>query len=249
MTVQTPTILVVDDEEGIRQLVKVFLERYHFHVLEASNGAELFDLLEKNAVDLVLLDLMLPDIYGIDACKKIRETSQVPVIMLTAVQGETNTVLGFEAGADDYIEKPFSAHVLLSRIKAVMKRSDGSPEPIQHIEGEAGIPIPNYSRAYFGQWVYFPEDDCLKHSSGKHVFLTRNETILMKLFLSNPEHVLTRDRIALILKLDLYDTESRAIDVQISRLRNKLRDKTQNNMIRSIRNKGYLLVAPVRLSS
>ena len=112
------TIIVVDDEVGIRKLVKTFLERQHYIVHEAGTGAGFFELLEAVTPDLVILDLMLPDMYGLDICKKLRETSDVPVIMLTAVQGETNTVLGFEAGADDYVEKPFSAHVLLSRVQA-----------------------------------------------------------------------------------------------------------------------------------
>ena len=116
-------IVICDDEASIRQLVKIFLVRYQFDVIEVGTGQELLDLFANDEhIDLVILDLMLPDMYGIDVCKKIRETSVVPVIMLTAVQGEMNTVLGFEAGADDYIEKPFSAHVLLSRIQAIFKR-------------------------------------------------------------------------------------------------------------------------------
>jgi DNA-binding response OmpR family regulator len=119
-------ILICDDEIGIRQLIKAFLTRHHYEVTESASAEELFKALEKNYFDLVILDLMLPDMYGLDACKKIRETSDVPIIMLTAVQGEMSTVLGFEAGADDYVEKPFSAHVLLSRIRAVLKRVERS---------------------------------------------------------------------------------------------------------------------------
>lgn len=246
-------ILVIDDEAGIRQLIKVFLQRYHYEVIEASTGAQGLEFLKAAPTDLVVLDLMLPDAYGIDICKKIRQTSQVPIIMLTAVQGEMNTVLGFEAGADDYVEKPFSAHVLLSRIKAILKRRTpesqppaGTPTKASPIS--AAATAPRYSKAQFGQWTYFPNEACLSNLYGKHVFLTKTECTLLELFLSHEQEILTRDKIAQELDLDADDPESRAIDVQISRLRNKLKDKSQNNLIKSIRNKGYLLSVPVKFT-
>ncbi len=249
-------ILIIDDEPGIRQLIRLFLERHHYAVREAKNGEEGMEALAEEAVDLIILDLMLPDIYGMDLCKKIRETSSIPIIMLTAVHGEMNVVLGFEAGADDYVEKPFSPQVLLSRIQAVLKRHPvRTPAPLlgneSRIFGEEIKTTPTdvpYSKASFGQWTYFPEESCIKHLSGKMFFLTKNEALLMELFLANEQEVMSRDRIALALKLDIDAPESRAIDVQISRLRNKLRDKSNNNLIKSIRNKGYLLSVPVRIS-
>ena len=119
------------------------------------------------------------------------------------------------------------------------------------MDQSAEINIPgkvSYSKASFAQWVYYPTDNCIKNLNDKMVFLTKNECLLLELFLAHEQEVLTRDRIALFLKLDIDDPESRAIDVQISRLRNKLRDKSNNNLIKSIRNKGYLLSVPVRLS-
>lgn len=249
------TILVIDDEGGIRQLIRIFLQRYHYEVLEAKNGEEALAILESSRVDLVILDLMLPDIYGIELCKKIREKRDVPIIMLTAVHGEMNVVLGFEAGADDYVEKPFSPHVLLSRIQAILKRkvhhgnrSAASSEPSSETEAETKTPGKvSYVKATFGQWVYLPLESCIKHLSNKIVFLTKGEATLLEMFLAHEQEVLTRDRIAITLKLDIDAPESRAIDVQISRLRNKLRDKSNNNLIKAIRNKGYLLSVPVRL--
>lgn len=248
-------ILIIDDEPGIRQLIRLFLERHHYDILEAKNGAEGLGALAEHAVNLVVLDLMLPDVYGMDLCKKIREFSNVPIIMLTAVHGEMNVVLGFEAGADDYVEKPFSPQVLLSRIQAILKRHrPGDATPVK-IENKAladiervGSKTAPYSKASFGQWTYSPEEACIKHLSNKMVFLTKNEALLMELFLTNEQEVLSRDKIAMALKLDADAPESRAIDVQISRLRNKLRDKNNNNLIKSIRNKGYLLSVPVRFS-
>lgn len=247
-------ILIVDDEPGIRQLIRLFLERHHYEVIEAKNGEEGLEIFQNISVDLIVLDLMLPDIYGMDICKKIRATSTVPIIMLTAVHGEMNVVLGFEAGADDYVEKPFSPQVLLSRIQAILKRrkaQEAVQTEIQKPNIFAEVTTPGkvtYVKAGFGQWVYFPEEACIKHLSGKMIFLTKNEAMLMELFLANEQEVLSRDKISMALKLDIDAPESRAIDVQISRLRNKLRDKSNNNLIKSIRNKGYLLSVPVRLS-
>jgi len=240
---QKKHIIVVDDETGIRQLVKTFLERHHYHVYEASNGAEFFEIFNSVVPDLIVLDLMLPDMYGIDICKKIRKTSQVPVIMLTAVQGETNTVLGFEAGADDYMEKPFSAHILLSRIQAILKRHHRLSA--QHMDTTSKK---RYQKATFGSWSYIKDKQVLKNLGGKHVFLTKGEAQLLELFLDNETTILTREQLMAAMGLDSNDVESRAIDVQISRLRNKLKDKTQTNLIQSIRNKGYLLAVPIRLS-
>jgi two-component system OmpR family response regulator len=240
-------ILVVDDESSIRQLIKIFLSRYHYDVLEAASGKELFAILEREQPDLIVLDLMLPDTYGVDACKIIRETSSVPIIMLTAVQGEMNTVLGFEAGADDYVEKPFSAHVLLARIQAILRRTEQGGGVEGKSAAHAGAKVkPAYKKAIFASWTYAPEDASLEHLSGRHIFLTKNECALLQLFLDNHEAVLSRDTIAEHLNVDINDAMSRAIDVQISRLRNKLKDKSQNNLVKSIRNKGYLLSVPVK---
>lgn len=247
------TILVIDDEGGIRQLIRIFLQRYHFEVLEAKNGEEGLVALEREPVDLVILDLMLPDIYGIELCKQIRLKRDVPIIMLTAVHGEMNVVLGFEAGADDYVEKPFSPHILLSRIQAILKRKTTHADrsnPALANEAEVEVKTPgkvSYVKASFGQWVYLPLEGYIKHLSGKIVFLTKSEAILLEMFVAHEQEVLSRDRIAMTLKLDIDTPESRAIDVQISRLRNKLRDKSNNNLIKAIRNKGYLLSVPVRL--
>ncbi|MDO8955167.1 MAG: response regulator transcription factor [Gammaproteobacteria bacterium] len=245
-------IIIADDEPGIRQLVKIFLTRYHFEVIEAGTGQELLDILKTTAPELIILDLMLPDIYGLDVCKKIRETSDTPIVMLTAVQGEMNMVLGFEAGADDYVEKPFSPHVLLSRIQAILRRRKAQPAPTANTAAtdyhtdDVVAPNENYQRASFAQWVYIPDEACLKHQNGKHIFLTKNECLLLELFLAFEQEILTREKIASVLKIDIDDPESRAIDVQISRLRNKLKDRTHHNLIKSIRNKGYLLSVPVR---
>ena len=239
-------IIIVDDETGIRQLVKQFLQRHHYEVYEAGTAAKLYEIMTRVQPDLIVLDLMLPDEYGIDICKKIRKSHDVPIVMLTAVQGETNTVLGFEAGADDYVEKPFSAHVLLSRIQAILRRRQS-----QEKESKASSPVATltnkYVKALFGSWSYHPQEAMLKHINGQHLFLTKNECHLLEIFLANENIILTRDQLMQAMGFDWHDAESRAIDVQISRLRSKLKDKSQTNYIKSLRNKGYLLALPVRL--
>lgn len=247
------TIIIVDDEAGIRQLVKVFLERYHFRVLEADSGQALFELLKTADADLIVLDLMLPDVYGIDICKEIRKSSDVPVLMLTAQQGEMNMVLGFEAGADDYVEKPFSAHVLLSRIQAILKRTRGenatwkAPTAVDTDAPDNGEIAPiNFKTAHFAKWSYIKEDACLKHlQSGKHAFLTKSECILLELFITQVNKPVEREEIMSALQLAADEVESRAIDVHVSRLRHKLKDRDNTNFIKSIRNKGYEFLVPV----
>ncbi len=250
-TMAQKRIMICDDEAGIRQLVGSFLSRHHYEVKECASGQALLTFLATQSVDLIILDLMLPDIYGLDLCKKIRETWDVPIIMLTAVQGEMSTVLGFEAGADDYVEKPFSAHVLLSRIRAVLKRTEHSHSAMKMA---AHIPFwmpqlrpsSRYRQANFAQWIFYPTESVIVHLSGKKIALTRNESALLSLFLEKQQEILTRELIAETLRIDANDLESRAIDVQISRLRHKLLDKSQHNLIQSIRNKGYLLTVPVK---
>ena len=181
--------------------------------------------------------------FGLDICKEVRKSSRVPIIMLTAVEGDVNTVLGFEAGADDYMQKPFSAHVLLSRIQAVLRRTGADVG--DSITTHTTAPK-KYQKAFFSQWTYLPEEASIKSNTGRVTFLTKQECQLLELFLQHEETVLSRDRIAHSLHIDIDESMSRAVDVQVSRLRLKLKDKTQNNLIRSIRNKGYLFGVPVR---
>ena len=258
-TLSEKTLIIVDDEPGIRQLVSIFLRRYRFNILEADSGKALFEILQKNnPVDLILLDLMLPDIYGIDICKEIRKTSQVPIIMLTAAQGEMNMVLGFEAGADDYIEKPFSVHVLLSRIQALLRRSQGlNPTPSQSeipitdsfSPSEEPLPKTSFKKAVFDTWSYLPDQASLHSTSGRSVVLTRTECLLLNKLLIQNNQIIDRKILISELNLPIDDLESRAIDVQISRLRHKLRDRPDANLIQSVRNKGYALISPVRFES
>jgi len=249
------TLLIIDDESGIRQLLSIFLRRYQFNILEAETGQAGLDLIKTNPIDLIILDLMLPDIYGIDLCKKIRKNFSIPILILTAAQGELNTVLGFEAGADDYLEKPFSTQVLLSRIQAILRRSDLSQAPRTlpqntpthpQAQQEAPSSFTHFKKAYFGPWTYDPLEKTLIYQTGRKVLLTQNESLLLNILLSHPNEAVDRETLMHLFNLDTNDIESRAVDVQTSRLRNKLKDRTDTNLIQSIRNKGYALLCPIR---
>ncbi|PCI40175.1 MAG: hypothetical protein COB50_00055 [Thiotrichales bacterium] len=241
------TILVLDTEDSVKNLVKVALERYHFNVLPVASANEMFECIKETHIDLVIMEVLLPNTHGFEICKQLRETLNIPVIMLTSLQGEMNTVLGFEAGADDYIEKPFSVYVLIARIKAVLKRCSSQTDAL--ISTLKNIPQPKYSRAIIGHWTYTPKEALLTYVSGSGVSiqLSRNESYLLQLFLATPEKVLSREIISEALGFDMDDIESRAIDVLVSRLRQKFKDKNQVNIIKSIRNKGYLITASVKL--
>ena len=123
------TIVVVDDEANIADLVDLYLDREGYRVVKAATGADGLDAFQQHRPRLVVLDVGLPDIDGLEVCKRIRATSQIPVIFLTARDGEIDRILGLELGADDYLTKPFSPAELVARVKAVLRRTDGAPAP------------------------------------------------------------------------------------------------------------------------
>ena len=139
-------ILVVDDHADIRELIKRFLDQHCFNTFTACDGDEMREILRDNQIDLIVLDLMLPKEDGLSICRKLRESgNNVPIIMLTAMIGETDKIIGLELGADDYLTKPFNPRELLARIKAVLRRSDGQ----QKQEQESKKPLKHY---YFDNW-------------------------------------------------------------------------------------------------
>lgn len=236
------TILLVDDESGIRESLKTFLERYLFEVLEAENGEMGVEVFKNHDVDLVLLDMMLPDMYGIEVCKKIRETHpNTPIIFLTAVTDATETVLSFEAGADDYIEKPFNPHVLLARVKTKLK-----DKPQDSLNG--GTPkssdkdIDSYNCIQFGKWSYYPRKSMVTHPEYHEMYLTDKENALLKLLLSDPSSTFDRNEIAKYLNLASHADIARDVNIHVHRLRNKLtQGHNSASPIKAVRSQGYTL--------
>jgi two-component system alkaline phosphatase synthesis response regulator PhoP len=221
-------ILIVDDEKNIVELIKFHLKKENYKVIEAYKGKDALDLYRKEKPDLIILDVMLPDMGGFEVCKTIRKESRVPIIMLTAKGEEIDKILGFELGADDYITKPFSPRELLARIKAVLKRTRTSNIDTHQIQvGPFKINV-NKREIY--------KNDVLLELKPK-------EFDLLKLFITNPGRVFTRQY--LLEQIWGYDYlgDTRTVDVHIRRLRQKIEDNNKNaTYIKTVHGVGYKFV-------
>jgi DNA-binding response OmpR family regulator len=202
-------ILVVDDEKQILEVIRAYLEKEGFRVMTAEGGKEALARFDLFPPDVVLLDLMLPDISGETVCRKIRAKSKAPVIMLTAKVDEGSIVAGLTIGADDYITKPFSPRELTARVKAALRRSGFSGAIGERIaSGELTLDTGKSSAEI----------------SGKKIPLTMNEYNLLKLFMTNPGRVFSREEIIKKIKNADFDGFDRAIDTHIKNLRQKIGD-------------------------
>lgn len=230
-------ILVVDDDGQIRQLVAKFLRDHGFRVTTARDGREMRQVLAGAAVDLIILDLMLPGTSGLDLCREMRKSSSLPIIMLTARGGDTDRIVGLELGADDYLAKPFNPRELLARVNAVLRRvrSDGPP---QKASGNLLV---------FDGWTLNTQRHELTSPAGVVVDLSTGEYDLLLTFLEAPQRVLTRDQLMDGAKHRIATGFDRAIDVQVSRLRRKIDGSEDGQvMIKTIRGTGYLFVPSVK---
>jgi len=229
-------ILVVDDDPAIRDLVREYLSEHDFRVTVAATGAEMEGALERNVIDLVILDLKLPDQDGLAIARRLRETLDLPIIILTGRKDEVDRVMGLELGADDYVTKPFSQRELLARIKAVLRRS----------EARAASRRDEKIRAYrFAGWELNTGTRRLSTPAGVNVDLTNSEYALLVAFLRAPQRVLSRDQLLEASRLhdDIYD---RSIDVQILRLRRKIEESpNEPKLIKTERGAGYFLATTV----
>lgn len=212
-------ILLIEDDEEIREMLTDYLTDENFEIICAADGETACRQFDQNQVQLVLLDLMIPSISGLDVLQYIRQNSVVPVIILSARDTETDKTLGLGLGADDYITKPFSVVEVLARIKANIRRttqydhpaiSPAAPERL-----EAGGLVMNL-------------DDFTVTSHGKRLELTAKEFEILKLFLQNPKKVYTKEQIYSLIWKDAYFGDENAVNVHISRLRSKLEDDPRN---------------------
>ena len=220
-------ILIVDDDADIALIIKDNMELDGYLVEVSSNGKRALAILDGDRFDLVMLDLSLPDVDGIQVCRKIREKSDVPIIMLTARDRITDKVLGFECGADDYVVKPFDYLELAARVKACLRRTSRS-NSCNHL-----IQAGNLKIDVMGNKVW---------KSGMAVNLTKTEFAILVLLASNPGTVFERSAIRerVWSSSDLY-ADSRAIDVHVQHLRSKLEDKASNpKYIRTVQGVGYI---------
>ena len=215
-------ILVVDDEERMRKLVRDFLVKNGYLVIEAADGKEACDIFSKNKdISLVIMDVMMPVMDGYSASREIRNTSEVPIIMVTAKSTEMDELKGFEIGIDEYITKPFNPKILVARVEAVLRRTNGDVSN-NNIEA-GGIVIDNVAHRVT--------------IDGKEIELSFKEFELLEYFLTNQGRALTRDNILNRVWNYDYFGDARTIDTHVKKLRAKLGDK--GSYIKTIRAVGY----------
>ncbi len=237
MNVAQDHILVVDDDPEIRHLLQTYLEKNGYRVSTAAEGGGMWQMLERGRVDLIVLDLMLPGVDGMELCRTLRVRSRIPVIMLTARGDEMDRILGLEMGADDYLPKPFSARELLARIKVILRRVRDMP-----IDPLADAP----ERLAFSGWTLDTRTQHLHSPDALVVPLSSAEYRLLHVLLTHPNRALTRDQLLDLTQGRESGPYDRSIDVLIGRLRKHLGDDAkQPNLIKTVRGRGYLLASKV----
>jgi len=231
-------VLVVDDDQAIRELLAEYLSKNNFDVITAEDGIEMDKQLLTDQPDLIILDIMLPGDDGFILCQRIRQTSHVPIIMLTANSDEMDRVLGLEIGADDYIAKPFSPRELLARIKALLRRTQFASE-----ENKSAVKA---RYLLFSNWTLDTKKHILTDQNNEEISLSGADFQLLTLFLENTNSAISRDQICQALHgRDAFANE-RGIDVHLSRLRQCLKDDAKSpKIIKTIRGAGYVFIADV----
>jgi len=234
----TPHILVIDDDPDIRELVSEYLGSNDMRVSTGSSGRELAQLLEREAIDLVLLDLKLPGEDGMQLARSLRERATVPIVLLTGRNEEADRVMGLELGADDYVTKPFSPRELLARVRAVLRR--------YHVQ--ATLPERDHSRRAFrfAGWELNLRTRRLLAPDGRPVALSNGEFSLLSALCRAPQRVLTREQLLSMSRLHEAEVYDRTIDVQVRRLRLKIEaDSARPTLLITERGAGYRLACEV----
>ncbi len=230
-------ILVVDDDLEIRELLQEYLSKSGYLVTTAQHGVEMKAKLVVQYPDLILLDVMLPGDDGFTLCKFVRQSSCVPIIMLTAVSDETDQIIGLELGADDYIAKPFSPRQLVARIRALLRRT-------QQLEETTTSKI---KAIRFDQWRLEPAQQRLSYLvTGKRVEITSSDFSMLMFFIENRQQLLDRNALSNAIRGRDCSPQERGIDVQVSRLRQRLKDNgRQSSIIKTVRGNGYIFIADI----
>ena len=218
-------ILVVDDEPKIVELLRLYLERAGYKVTIASDGQSALSAFRHENPDLIILDLMLPGIDGIEVCSRLRRESHIPVIMLTARAEEVDKLAGLEVGADDYVTKPFSPRELVARVRAVLRRSNGAHEPAQQRIELDGLLI-----------------DAIRHQvacNGKPVGLTPTEFRLLWALARQPQRVFSRSQLMNEALGEQFEGYERTVDAHLKNLRRKLSQACESACIETVYGVGY----------
>lgn len=229
-------ILVVDDDREIRSLLDRYLVSQGFRVSTAGDGRGMDECLETAKIDLVVLDVMLPDVSGLDLCRTLRIRSAMPVILLTALKEDVDRIIGLELGADDYLGKPFNPRELVARIRAVLRRASDHEAP--------GAPTPRIFR-FAGLTADPASRRVTTANNGRSVALTAAEFELLLAFLERPGRMLSRHQLLDITQGRDAPPFDRSIDVLISRLRRKLGEVSGEPLFKTQRNGGYQLIVTV----
>lgn len=220
-------ILIVEDERAIADVEKAYMEKEGYSAVIAPDGLKALELFRKEQFDLVLLDLMLPGMHGGDVCREIRKSSGVPILMVTARSGEEDVIEGLDAGADDYIVKPFSPRVLMARIRANLRKTDTlTPENKQVI--------------CVGDLLEINQNTRSVQKGGEEITMTRNEFLILSTLASRPDKTWSRDELITYALGYEYDGFERSIDSYIKNIRKKLADAShENGYIRTVHGFGY----------
>ena len=234
-----PHLLIVDDHKSIREPLAKYLAKNEYRVSQAQNGQEAFAILNRENIDLVVLDILMPGESGLDICRRIRETRDAAVILLTAVSEDMDKIIGLEMGADDYVTKPFNPRELLARIKGVLRRVNTLPKAYSGLDSGSIL---------FGDWTLNTNAQTMTHKDepDQTVELSSVEYRLLATFLRNPRILMTRDQL-----LDHVSNRSagvfdRSIDNQVSRLRRKIEiDAKKPKYIKTVWGGGYLFSCDV----
>ena len=219
-------ILIIEDDAKLNNLIKDYLQKYSHKVYQAKEYEEAKKYLFKEKIDLVILDIMLPNVNGLEICKLIRQQSIIPIIFLSARGEVPDRVVGLEIGADDYLTKPFEPRELLARIEAVLRRAKNNPQPVK----EQVTTINNLKIDWKDKKVYLKD---------KHIRLTHLEFELLSLLVKNKGKILEREYIIEQLYDGEWDGFNRAIDVLLGRLRKKIDNDKNAPLIKSVWGRGY----------
>ena len=219
-----PLILVCDDQPMVHEALGVYLKNEGYQMISAYDGAQALKLVEEKKPDLMILDLMMPQISGIEVCREVRKNSNMPILMLTAKGEEIDRILGLELGADDYIVKPFEPKELVARVKAVLRRYEPKQEEDKNILkfGELEINLSNYSVLYHGKSLDFPP----------------KEFELLSFLAQHPNRVFTREQLLDRIWGYEYVGDTRTVDVHVKRIREKLNSEDEWG-IRTVWSVGY----------
>ena len=234
-----PHVLVVDDDPSMRQMLVDFLGDYDYGVSAVGTGAEMTEALTSSPIDLLILDVRLPDEDGIQIARRLREQSDLAIIVITGRRDEADRVMALELGADDYLTKPFSPRELLALVRALSRRTKMHPKDAKPETG---------ARAYrFAGWELNVGLRRLTSPHGEVVALSNGEYNLLTAFLGAPQRILTRAQLLELSRLHDDEVYDRSIDVQVGRLRRKLQPQGQPSPIRTDRGAGYTFIPKVEI--